>query len=73
VIVHNQHIQQVKLETDRGAYQLREQLEGVGDMPAQEEMTEANMSEEEVEQQLNDKTAELESVAGWQANSTKGK
>ena len=42
-------------------------------MPAEEELKKANMSEEEVEKKLSDKTAELESIAGWQANSTKGK
>jgi hypothetical protein len=48
---------------------LGSKLEEVGVEPTQEEMTEANLSEEEAEQQLNDETAELESAAGWKANS----
>jgi hypothetical protein len=44
---------------------------GVGDTPTQEELTEANMSEEEAEQQLSDETIELESAAEWQTNATK--
>jgi hypothetical protein len=67
VIVQSKHIQQVKLETDGGAYQPQEQLEEVEVIPTQEELTEANLSEEEAEQQLSDGTAELEFAAGWQA------
>jgi hypothetical protein len=37
VIVQSQHIQQIKLETDGGAYQPGEQLEEVGVEPTQEE------------------------------------
>jgi hypothetical protein len=37
VMVQIFHIQQVNLETDRGAYKPEERLEGVGDMPTQEE------------------------------------
>jgi hypothetical protein len=59
------------LETDGGAYQPREKLEEVGLEPTQEELTEANLSEEEAEQQLSDETAELESAARWKANATK--
>jgi hypothetical protein len=70
VIVQSMHIQQAKLETDGGAYHPGEQLEEAGVEPTQEELTEANLSEEEVEQQLSDETAELESAAGWQANAT---
>jgi hypothetical protein len=62
VMVQSLHIQQVKLETDRGAYQPEKRLEGVGNMPAQEE----------VEQQLSDETAGLESIAEWQLNATRG-
>jgi hypothetical protein len=58
VMVQILHIRQVKLEADGGAYQPEEWLEGVGDMPTQEELTEANLSEEETEQQLNDETTE---------------
>jgi hypothetical protein len=47
VIVQSMHTQQAKLETGGGAYQPREQLEEVGVEPAQEELTEANLSEEE--------------------------
>jgi hypothetical protein len=66
------HIQQVKLELNGGAYQPEEQLEGVGDMPTQEELTEeTNMSEKEAEQQLTDETAELEPTTGWKDNATK--
>jgi hypothetical protein len=36
VMVQSLHIQQVKLETDGGAYQPEEWLEEVGDMPTQE-------------------------------------
>jgi hypothetical protein len=68
VNMQSKHIQQVKLETSGGAYQPGEQLEEVGFEPTQEELTEANLSEEEAEQQLSDETAELESTAGWQAN-----
>jgi hypothetical protein len=71
VMVQILHIQQAKLETDGGAYHPEEQLEGVGDMPTQEELTEANLSEEEVEQQLSDETAELDPAAGWKDNATK--
>jgi hypothetical protein len=69
VIVQSMHIQQVKLETGGGAYQLGEQLEEARDVPA-EELTEVNQSKEEAEQQLSDEAAELESTAGWQANAT---
>jgi hypothetical protein len=37
-MVQSFHIQQAMLETDGGVYQLGEQLEEVGDIPAQEEM-----------------------------------
>jgi hypothetical protein len=56
------HIQQVKLDTDRGEYQPKKRFEGVGYIPTQEE----------VEQQLGDETAELKSVAEWQLNATRG-
>jgi hypothetical protein len=39
-------------------------LEGVGDMPTQEELREANMLKEKTEQQLDDETAELEPGTG---------
>jgi hypothetical protein len=70
VIVQSMHIQQVKLETGGGAYQPREQLEEVGVEPAQEELTEANLSEEEAEQQLSGEIAELESAAEWPVSAT---
>jgi hypothetical protein len=72
VMVQSFHIQQVKLETDGGAYQPEERLERVGDIPTQEELTEIKMSEEEDEQQLDDETAELKSAAEWQLNATRG-
>jgi hypothetical protein len=50
VNMQSRHIQQVKLETGGGAYQPGEQLEEVGVEPTQEELTEANLSEEKVEQ-----------------------
>jgi hypothetical protein len=56
------HIQQVKLETDRGAYQPEGRLEGVGDMPSQEK----------VEQQLGDETVELKYAPEWKHNATRG-
>jgi hypothetical protein len=46
----SRHIQQTKLETGGGTYQPREKLEEVGVEPTQEEMTEANLSEEIAEQ-----------------------
>jgi hypothetical protein len=49
VIVKIFHIQQAKLETDGGAYQLGEKLEEFGVEPTQREMTEANLSKEEDE------------------------
>jgi hypothetical protein len=48
------------LEADGGAYQPEEWMEGVGDMPAKEELTEDNLSEEESEQQLSDETIGME-------------
>jgi hypothetical protein len=72
-MVQSLHIQQVKLETDGGAYQPGEKLEEVGDMPTQEELTEeTNMSEEEAEQQLSEETTGLESAAEWQLSATRG-
>jgi hypothetical protein len=71
MIAQSQHIQQIRLETDGGAYQPREQLEEVGDVPAKE-LTETNMSEGETEQQLSEETAELESAAEWQLSATRG-
>jgi hypothetical protein len=41
-------------------------------MPAQEELTETNMSEEEVEQQFNKETAELKFAAEWKTSATRG-
>jgi hypothetical protein len=61
VMVQSLHIQQVKLEVDGGAYQPEERLEEIGDM-----------SKEEAEQQLGDKTVGLESAVECQLNSTKG-
>jgi hypothetical protein len=53
------------LEAYGGAYQPEERLEGVGDMPTQEEITkENNMSEEEAEQQPGDETIEMEPAVG---------
>jgi hypothetical protein len=64
MIVQSQHIQHIKLETDGGADHPRKQLEEVGVEPTQEELTKSNMLEEEAEQQLNEKTIELESTIG---------
>jgi hypothetical protein len=60
------------LETYGGAYQPEERLKRVGDIPTQEELTKANLSEEEVEQQLDDETTELNSAADWKLDATKG-
>jgi hypothetical protein len=60
------------LETDGGAYQPEERLEGIGDMPTQEELIEANLSEEEFEKQLGDETVGLESATEWKLNATNG-
>jgi hypothetical protein len=59
------------LETDGGAYYPSKQLEEVGIEPTQEELKKANMLKEEVEQQLSEETAELESAAGWKDNATR--
>jgi hypothetical protein len=70
VIVQIQHIQQIKLETDGEAYQPGEKLEEVEVEPTQGDMTEANLLEKEVEQQLSDETIELKFSARCQANAT---
>ena len=59
------------METSGGAYHPREKLEEVGVEPAQEELTEANLSEEEVEQHICHETLELESTTEWQASATR--
>jgi len=60
------------LETNGGAYQPGEgQLEGAGDILGGE-MAGENLSEGDIEKQLDDETAGLESIAEWQLNSTKG-
>jgi hypothetical protein len=59
VIVQSLHIQQIKLETDGGAYQPQEKLEEVGLEPTQGEMAAVKLPQEEAEQQFSDKTAEL--------------
>jgi hypothetical protein len=66
VIMQIQHIQHIRLETDGGEYHLGEKREEAGDLPT-EELTEANMLEEEVEKQ---ETVELESTTEWKTNST---
>jgi hypothetical protein len=60
VIVQSLHIQQIKLETSRGAYQPQEQLEEVGLEPTQGEVAEANLSEEVTKKQFSQ-----EKNAGW--------
>jgi hypothetical protein len=70
VIVQRFHIQQIKLETDGGAYQPQEQLEKVGLESTQGEVT-VKLSQEEVEQHFSEKTAELESIAEWPLSATK--
>jgi hypothetical protein len=60
VNMKGRHIQQINLEIGRGAYHPGEKLEEVGVKPTQGELAEANLSEEEAEQQLNDETTELE-------------
>jgi hypothetical protein len=54
---------------DESEFQSEEQLEEAGDEPT-EELAEASLSEEEVEQQLSNETAEMEFAAGWQAKAT---
>jgi hypothetical protein len=70
VIVQSLHIQQIKLETGRGAYQPGEELEEVGVEPTQEEMTEVTLREEEAEKQLSDEIGEMEPIAEWKAKGT---
>jgi hypothetical protein len=48
VMVQIFHIQLVKLEIDGGVYHPEERLEKVGEIPTREELTEDNLSEEEV-------------------------
>jgi hypothetical protein len=63
----------LKHATEEGAeFQPEEQLIEDGDMPAQEELTETNMSEEEAEQQFSKETAELKSAAEWKTSATRG-
>jgi hypothetical protein len=65
VMVQSQHIQQAKLESRWRSIPARGTTGGSWRYePTQEELTEANMSEEEAEQQLSDETAELEFAAG---------
>jgi topoisomerase IA-like protein len=57
------HIQQAKLKIGKGAYHPREKLEEVGDISTQEELIEANLSEEVTEKQFSqEETTELESA-----------
>jgi hypothetical protein len=51
---------------DEGEFQFEEQLEEAGAEPAEEKL-----SKKEVEQQLSDRIAELESAADWQLNAKK--
>jgi hypothetical protein len=67
----NFHIQRAKLEAGEEAYQPGEQLEEAGDMSAGE-LAAAKLSQEEAEQQLDEETAELKSVAEWQLNAMRG-
>jgi hypothetical protein len=48
-----------------------EEIGGSWRCTTQEELTEANLSEEEAEKQLSDETTELESIAGWKTNATR--
>jgi hypothetical protein len=73
VKVQSQQIQQAKLETGGGAYQPKEQLEEARVEPAQEELIEFNLSEEEAEKQLSEETAKLETAGKWQANAKREK
>jgi len=70
LIVQIFHIQQDKLETDGGEYQLEEQLEGVVLEPMPEELTEVNMLEES-KQQLIGETVELNFTTRWKDSDTR--
>jgi hypothetical protein len=59
------------LKTNGGAYQPEEWLEEIGNMPTQEVLTEANMSEEE-DEKIDEETGGLESLEKWKLNSIKG-
>jgi hypothetical protein len=50
---------------EEAKFQSEERLIEDGDMLAQEELTETNMSEEEVGQQFSKETAELKSAIEW--------
>jgi hypothetical protein len=58
--------------TDEGKFQSEEQLEEDEIQPAQGEMEEASLSEKVTEHQVSqeDKTEELNFVAGWQVEAT---
>jgi hypothetical protein len=55
---------------DGEEYQPEEQLEEAGVEPTQEELAGVSLSEEIVEQQFSEETAELESATEWQAKAT---
>jgi hypothetical protein len=65
VMVQRFHIRQAKSEEGSGAYQPQEKLEEVGIQPAQGEMVEFKISEEQVGQHLSEKTVELNFAEGW--------
>jgi hypothetical protein len=67
VIVKSRHIQNFKLETCGGAYQLQEQLEEAQRVSAKE-LAEANMLAEIVEKKLSEGIAGNEPVEEWKDN-----
>jgi hypothetical protein len=69
-IVKSLHIQQIRLETDGGAYQPQEQLDGVGLEKTQGERAATKLSHVEVEKNLSDKTTELNFAEEWPASPT---
>jgi hypothetical protein len=56
--------------SDGGEFHSKEQLEEAGIQLAQGEMEEVKLSEEEVGQQLSEKTVELNFIVGWQVEAT---
>jgi hypothetical protein len=70
VMVQSLHIQQAKLEEDSGTYQPQEKLEEARSMPAGE-MAATELGQEEAEQQLSDKTEELNFATEWPLSNTK--
>jgi hypothetical protein len=71
VIVQRMHIQQVKLETDGGAYQPKEQLGEVGLEPTQREMAAANCHREKLSSSSVMRLQNWNFPAEWQVKATR--